>query len=96
MASSDSESESEDPFYSLPFDGITANTLHITHFDSDFALDNNARRRTFVRADFEENQRRRISFETELYIYLQFYVRFYLLTLLTSCTTRIMFWISAG
>ena len=100
MASPNSDDENsgneDDPFYSLPFENVTADTLNITHFDSDFALDNNTRRRTFARADFEENQRRRLSFETELYVYLHFYVRAYLLSLLNSCLTRIMFWMSAG
>ena len=90
------DSDYDDPFENLPFENVTSETLHISHVDSEFELDNHARRRTYARADFEENQRRRFSFDVEMYIYLQFHVRAFLLSIIQLCQTRLMFWLAAG
>ena len=80
----------------LPFEGVNERTIVLTYFEGPDHLNGLATRRTYRRDDFEENTLPRYTFDVEMYVFLRFYVRTYILSLLRTCTTRIMFWISAG
>ena len=93
---SDSPDDSDSGLFDDVLFDVNENTLDIVHHDSIDAMNNMARRRTYRRADYQENNSVRLNYESELYLYLNYHVRSFLLRLLSLCQMRLLIWLSAG
>ena len=93
---SDNSDDSDTGLFDEVLFDVNEQTLDIVHHDSVDSMNQMARRRTYRRADYQQNNAVRLNYETELYVYLTFHVRAFLLRLLSLCQMRLLVWISAG
>ena len=97
MSSEDSDDINDnDIFGDVTFDNVTRDTIQLSYSESPDFFNHNATRRTYRRQDFDSNTRTRFEYDVEMFCYLRFYIMTYILSILRSCPSRLMIWISAG
>ena len=85
----------EDLFGDLPFGDLNSNMLHI-RFTDEIGANGNSHKRTYERVDLEDNQIKRLSFHTELLVYITFHLRPFLISLLSLTQSRVLLWLALG
>ena len=85
----------DDSFDELPFQNINRDTLLIQHSD-EITHDGLGRKRTFERVHEEDNERKRLTFDQECFFYLSFFLRPYLMSLISLVQSRMLIWLAFG